>query len=101
MELPGITWVYSSRLCHLLVDWIHIHSFVVKHILTKVHAVTSVSNPHYSYKHTVSNSIAKSTASTCDTCTYEPFGKVPGSAIMGDQDVVALNLSVTAALVPA
>ena len=33
--------------------------------------------------------------------TYEPFPKVPGSAITGVQDVVALNASFTAALVPA
>ena len=93
----GIIWVYSSRRCDLLVDCIHVHSFVVKDILTKVHTITPVSNSHYSYRHTVLNSIANCAR---DMCTYEPLPKLPDSAIVGDQ-FVALNPSLTAALVPA
>ena len=96
VRVPTWSWDQlgvSSRSCDLFVDCIQ--------ILTDVHTDTPVSNPLYSYRHTVSNSTAKCTASACDMCTYEPLPKLPGSVIMGDQDVVALNLSVTAALVPA
>ena len=46
------------------------------------------------------HSTTKCTASACDMCTYEPVEKLPGSAITGDH-FVALNQSLTSALVPA